>query len=198
MARTPVPPRTTGPWSIGGDGSSLSTGGISDVGGGNYDVAASHTYAAAGEYQATITITDNRDPNRTATAYTTIDVGHHRGGHPPAPHSQTTATSTLDVSDLDSSGSAKSPQPDNALVPLAPLLRAEPNCFFNFPLSKATAEPTLTHPPLPASALEAWWAQESRPPAQHAAWTAIAVGRAAVPDLLTPELLHGLSMGVTL
>lgn len=177
-----------------GDGSSLSTGGITDNGGGNYDVAASHTYAAAGEYQATITITDNRDPSRTATAYTTIHVGHHRGGHPPAPHGQTTTTSTLDVSDLDSSDGAKSLQPDNALAALAPLLRAEPNSFLNFPLSKPTAEPSLTHPPLPASALEAWWAQKSLPPVQHAAWTAVAVGRAAMPDPLALESLDRLGV----
>ena len=53
---------------------------------------------------------------------------------------------------------------------------------------------TLTHPPLPASALGAWWAQESQPPAPHAAWTAVAVGRAAVSDPLAPKLLDGLSV----
>jgi N-acetylneuraminic acid mutarotase len=57
-----------------GDNTPISTGGISDNGGGNYDVAASHTYAGAGTFTITITITDNRDPTRVATAYSTAHV----------------------------------------------------------------------------------------------------------------------------
>ena len=186
-----------------GDGSSLSTGGITDNGGGNYDVAASPTYAAAGEYQATITITDNRDPSRTATAYTTIDVYDHRRGHPPASHGQTAAVAPMGALDLGSSRSGKSPQPDNDLAALATLPGAEPNFLLHFPLANtsraaATAGHTMTHPPLPTSALEAWWTQDNRPPAPHAAWAAVAVGRAVVPDLLVPESLDGLSVNLTL
>jgi hypothetical protein len=72
-----------------GDGTPPSLGGISQVGAGTYEVPASHTYAAAGEYQAVVTITDNRDPSRTAVAETTVEVmapgapggadGLHRG-----------------------------------------------------------------------------------------------------------------------
>jgi len=57
-----------------GDGSDVSTGGISELGGGNFHVAASHTYTAADTYTARVTITDNRDPTRQAIAYTTIQV----------------------------------------------------------------------------------------------------------------------------
>jgi hypothetical protein len=62
-----------------GDGSPLSTGGISDNVGGNYDVAASHRYNAPGTFTLTITITDNRETTRTAMAYSTANVrpGHH-------------------------------------------------------------------------------------------------------------------------
>jgi N-acetylneuraminic acid mutarotase len=63
-----------------GDGSRHSTGGISDTGGRNYDVAASHTYTDAGTYTITVTITDRRTAGRTATATGTIQVDGGGGG----------------------------------------------------------------------------------------------------------------------
>jgi hypothetical protein len=63
-----------------GDGTRHSTGGISDNCGGNFDVAASHTYAAAGTYTITVAITDNRDPSCTARAYSTAQVDGSGGG----------------------------------------------------------------------------------------------------------------------
>jgi len=57
-----------------GDQTAESTGGISDLGGGNYEVAASHTYDTAGSYTITITITDTRTAGRTATAISTAIV----------------------------------------------------------------------------------------------------------------------------
>jgi hypothetical protein len=57
-----------------GDGSPLSTGGISASGAGTYDVAATHTYQAAGSYTATVYVYDNRNPGRLATATTTVEV----------------------------------------------------------------------------------------------------------------------------
>jgi hypothetical protein len=58
----------------GGDNSPTSTGGISVNGGGNYDVAASHTYTTAGSYTITVTISDNRDSPRMVTATSTAVV----------------------------------------------------------------------------------------------------------------------------
>jgi hypothetical protein len=69
-----------------GDHSRPSTGGISDNGGGTFDVAASHTYAAPGPYTITITITDNRDPTRNATAYSDAEVTD--GGSAPSRHNK--------------------------------------------------------------------------------------------------------------
>jgi PKD repeat protein len=63
-----------------GDNSRIATGGITDNGDGTYDMAASHTYLAAGSYTATVTVADNRTPGRTATAATTVNVSG-----PPAP-----------------------------------------------------------------------------------------------------------------
>jgi hypothetical protein len=163
-----------------GDGSSLSTGGITDNGGGNYDVVASHTYAAAGEYQATITITDNRDPSRTATAYTTIDVYDHRRGHAPTPH--------------------------NHMAALATLPGAEPNLLLNFPLANTsrsveaalTVEHPMTHLPLPTSALEAWWTQDNRPLALRFAWTVVVDPAAHFADPLGAEPLDRLGVDFAL
>jgi hypothetical protein len=57
-----------------GDNTPLSTGGISALGAGNYEVAASHQYAATGSYSITVLLTDNRTSGRTATAVSTATV----------------------------------------------------------------------------------------------------------------------------
>jgi hypothetical protein len=57
-----------------GDQSRLATGGVTDNGDGTFDVAASHTYLAAGSYTATVTVADRRTAGRTATAATTVQV----------------------------------------------------------------------------------------------------------------------------
>jgi hypothetical protein len=54
-----------------GDGSPLSTGGISASGPGTFDVAATHTYQAAGSYTVTVYVYDDRSAGRFATATTT-------------------------------------------------------------------------------------------------------------------------------
>jgi hypothetical protein len=72
-----------------GDGTPLSTGGVSVLGDGTYEVAASHKYAAAGSYSITITITDTRDPSRVAGASSDAEVsapgspGFRLGDAPP-------------------------------------------------------------------------------------------------------------------
>jgi hypothetical protein len=82
-----------------GDDSPLSTGGISAVGGGNFDVAASHTYALPGFYTVTMTVTDNRSPDRSATAYTTVEVAC--GPAAPARHRGSTEPSGILAEDLE-------------------------------------------------------------------------------------------------
>jgi hypothetical protein len=81
-----------------GDGR-ISTGGISDNGGGNFDVASSHTYATAGTYTITVTVTDN-------------DTDHDIGG------STVTVTSTANVS--DGGGAGGSGAGGNEGIPFGP------------------------------------------------------------------------------
>jgi hypothetical protein len=57
-----------------GDNSGLSTGGVSRSGPGTFDVAASHTYGAAGSYTVTVYVYDDRSAGRLATATTTGEV----------------------------------------------------------------------------------------------------------------------------
>ena len=64
-----------------GDGSPLSSGGVSYTADGYWDVAASHTYAAAGSYTITITIADTHAPTgMTTIAYSTVIVSDGGGG----------------------------------------------------------------------------------------------------------------------
>jgi YVTN family beta-propeller protein len=89
-----------------GDHSPLSTGGISDDGGGSYDVAASHTYYNSGTYSITITITDNRDLTRTATALSSADVTAPSSFLQESSHPSGTATVT-DGPLTDAGGSSR-------------------------------------------------------------------------------------------
>jgi hypothetical protein len=57
-----------------GDGSPLSTGGVSDNRDGTWDVAASHTYADPGSYPVTVSIFDTHPGGLTATATSTVVV----------------------------------------------------------------------------------------------------------------------------
>jgi streptogramin lyase len=57
-----------------GDGSPVSTGGVSSNGDGTWDIAASHTYAAAGSYTVTVTITDTHKGGMKTTATTVVQV----------------------------------------------------------------------------------------------------------------------------
>jgi hypothetical protein len=57
-----------------GDGSPLSTGGVSANADGTWDVAASHTYVDPGSYPVTVTIFDTHPGGMTATATSTAEV----------------------------------------------------------------------------------------------------------------------------
>jgi streptogramin lyase len=87
-----------------GDGSHISTGGVSDNGDGTWDVAASHTYAAAGSYTATVTLTDTHPGGMTTTATTFVQVSGGTGplllasGHA----GQRSSPSATDVPPLES------------------------------------------------------------------------------------------------
>lgn len=61
-------------FTIWGDNTNFSTGGISELGNGRFDVAASHTYAAPGQYTAVTIIYDLRDISRFTYALTTVTV----------------------------------------------------------------------------------------------------------------------------
>ncbi len=161
-----------------GDGSPLSTGGISDNGDGTWDVTASHVYMASGTYSATITILDTHPGGMTTSAVTTIIVGDCDalgGGHGQG-HSLPAVPTTFQAGRI------------SFLLSVLPVVGNPAELA-----SRATD--TLTHPPLPPSALEAWWAPASPPPAQHSVEAAAAVGRAAVvPDPLASEPLVRLSV----
>lgn len=133
-----------------GDGTPLSLGGVSEVGAGTYEVPASHAYAAAGEYQATVTITDNRDPNRTATASTTIDV--------------------MDPGGAGRCGEASGRAVAAALPAAPPMpLRPEPAAVAN--LAETNTEYRMTPVPRPAATQERWPSVEGSPIAEtHRPW----------------------------
>jgi hypothetical protein len=147
-----------------GDGTPLSLGGISVGGAGTCEVPASHTYAAAGEYQVVVTITDNRDPNRAAVADTTIRVmapgaPGRAGGGPRGAWLQEVAAALR----------------AGPTAPWRPVLPAVGRSAETAPV----AEDTVTRLPLPAPAREAWGAQASRWRAQRSGWAAAGGGHTA-------------------
>jgi streptogramin lyase len=161
-----------------GDGSPLSTGGVSADGDGTWDVAASHTYADPGSYPVTVTVIDTHPGGMTATATGTavVGLGPPGAGDPglallPGPHAAPTPAPGPSAAPVDDGHTDRAPSA--ALVAGPPALAIPPAGATSglSPSAPAHQSPGLHPPPEPLVRLDP-----------------------AVLDLLSQNLVAGMSL----